>query len=54
MRVLWIDPVNTDPHYLNMMSYALFKLGNEVFVKSVKRKLFDPPLGISWSNHFGR
>jgi glycosyltransferase involved in cell wall biosynthesis len=49
VKILWIDPVNSDPQFLNAMSLALAQAGHEVIVRSNHRQGYDPPNGISWS-----
>lgn len=48
MKVLWIDPINSDPPFLNTLALALSQIGHEVIVRSNKRDGFDPPSNISW------
>lgn len=48
MRILWIDPLNTNPHYLNLMAVVLREAGHEVRVCSLEREHFAPPHGIDW------
>ena len=48
MRILWIDPLNTNPHYLNLMAVVLRDAGHEVHVCSVAREGFPTPIGVCW------
>lgn len=49
MRVSWVDPLNRDPHFLNVLSLALAQAGHEVHVWSVERVGFEPPPGVAWT-----
>lgn len=49
MRVCWVDPMNRDPHFLNVLSLALAQAGHEVHVWSVARVGFEPPPSVSWT-----
>lgn len=49
MKVLWIDPLNTNPHFVNLLSLALGDAGHEVEVCSVVREGHPPPPGVRWS-----
>ena len=53
MRIVWIDPLNTNPHYLNLMAVVLRDAGHEVCVCSVERERFPTPRGVHWV-HFAR
>lgn len=48
MRILWIDPLNSNPHYLNLMAVVLRQAGHEVHVCSLERERFPPPHGVDW------
>lgn len=48
MKILWIDPVNSDPQFLNVLSLALADAGHQVIIRSNRRSGFDPPSNISW------
>ena len=48
MKIVWIDPVNTDPLYLNVMSACLADVGCEVVVRSNRREAFPPPHRVTW------
>ena len=48
MKILWIDPLNTNPHYLNLMAVVLRDAGHEVHVCAALRERFPPPSGIRW------
>ncbi len=37
MKILWIDPLNTDSQFLNLMSVILMKAGHDVHVRSIVR-----------------
>ena len=49
MRIFWIDPLNTDPHFLELMSVVLQEHGHEVHVRSIARRAFPPPPGVHWT-----
>ena len=48
MKVLWIDPLNTNPHYLNLMVVALRDAGHEVHVCAMARERFPVPPDVRW------
>lgn len=48
MRIVWIDPLNSNPHYLNLMAVVLRDAGHEVCVCSVERERFPTPRGVHW------
>ena len=48
MKILWIDPLNTNPHYLNLMAVVLRDAGHEVHVCAMVRAPFPPPPGVRW------
>jgi len=50
MKILWIDPINSDPQFLNALALALAKEGHQVIVRSNRRRGYDPPRNISWSD----
>lgn len=49
MRVSWLDPLNRDPHFLNVLSLALREAGHEVHVWSIARQGYPPPPGVAWT-----
>lgn len=49
MRVCWVDPLNRDPHFLNVLSLALGEAGHDVRVRSIARAGFKPPPGVAWT-----
>lgn len=49
VRIFWIDPLNTDPHFLNLMSIVLQEHGHDVHVRSIARYAFPPPSGVHWT-----
>ena len=49
MRVLWVDPLNTNPHYLNLMAAVVRDAGHDVRVCSVQRDRHPPPSGVVWA-----
>lgn len=49
VRIFWIDPLNTDPHFLNLMSIVLQEHGHDVHVRSIARHAFPPPPGVHWT-----
>ncbi len=49
MRVSWVDPLNRDPHFLNVLSLALGEAGHDVRVWSIARAGFKPPPGVAWT-----
>lgn len=48
MKVLWVDPLNTNPHYLNLMAVALRDAGHNVHVAALQRAHNPPPVGVAW------
>jgi glycosyltransferase involved in cell wall biosynthesis len=50
MKILWIDPVNCDPQFLNAMAQSMAHEGHEVIVRSNSRNKFTPPICIKWSS----
>lgn len=48
MKILWIDPLNTNPHYLNLMAVVLRDAGHDVHVCAVVRAPFPAPPGVRW------
>lgn len=50
MTVVWIDPINTDPMFLNALGHALATQGHRVVVRSQARRGFEPPESIEWSS----
>lgn len=50
MNIYWIDPVNSDAQFLNLMTYSLAQLGVQVNVRSQKREIFRPPHEVKWVN----
>ena len=49
MKILWIDPLNTNPQFLNLMTVVLQEAGHEVHVCSTVRDGHPPPPGIHWT-----
>lgn len=49
MRVLWVDPLNTNPHFVNLLSVVLREAGHEVRVCSVVRRGHPPPSDVDWT-----
>ena len=50
MTAFWVDPVNTDAQFLNMMGLALSAQNPGSIIRSNKRKAFEPPTEIQWEN----
>lgn len=50
MNIHWIDPVNSDAQFLNLLSHSLLENGNRVIVRSNKRQIFRIPEGVEWYN----
>ena len=48
MKILWIDPLNTNPHYLNLMAVVLRDAGHEIHVCAMVRAPFPAPPGVRW------
>ncbi len=48
MKILWIDPLNTNPQFLNLMAIILQEAGHEVVVRANARQAFLPPSEIEW------
>ena len=53
MKVLWVDPLNTNPQFLNLMSVILREAGCEVQVCSIARAGHPPPADVQWSPFVG-
>ena len=49
MKILWVDPLNTNPQFLNLMSVVLREAGHEVRVCSTARKGHPPPPDVHWT-----
>ena len=49
MKVLWLDPLNTNPHFVNLLSLALGDAGHRVEVCSVVRDGHPPPPEVPWT-----
>lgn len=50
MKVLWLDPLNTNAQFLNLMSIILREAGHEVHVRSNARTAFAPSPDVRWTN----
>ena len=48
MKILWIDPLNTNPQFLNLMAILLQEAGHQVVVRANARQAFAPPADIEW------
>ena len=49
MKILWVDPLNTNPQFLNLMSVVLREAGHEARVRSTAREGHPPPPGVHWT-----
>ncbi|NKB69246.1 MAG: glycosyltransferase [Candidatus Latescibacteria bacterium] len=49
MKILWVDPLNTNAQFLNLMSIILQDSGHQVHVCSTARAAFPPPADIDWT-----
>ena len=49
MKIPWIDPLNTNPQFLNLMSVVLREAGHEVHIRSTAREGHPPPPGVHWT-----
>lgn len=49
VRVFWIDPLNTNPHFTHLMATVLRDEGHDLEVRSIVRDGFPPPDGVRWS-----
>lgn len=49
MKIVWIDPLNTNPHFVNLMAVLLHEAGHEVEVVSMAREGHPPPPEIRWT-----
>lgn len=49
MRILWIDPLNTNPQFLNLMAILLHEAGHEVELCSIARDGHPLPSEIRWT-----
>ena len=56
MKILWVDPLNTHPQGLNVMSAILRDAGHDVRVRSIARDGHLPPPDVHWAPfmRFGR
>jgi len=48
MKIVWVDPLNYDPQFLNLLCIVLRDAGHQVCVCSNAREVFPPPPGIEW------
>jgi glycosyltransferase involved in cell wall biosynthesis len=48
LNILWIDPVNSDPQFVNLISIILKQAGHRVTIRSNARHIFDVPSEIEW------
>lgn len=48
MQIHWLDPVNTDPQFVNLLSHCMYLRGHEVHVRANARLQFRPPAFIRW------
>lgn len=48
MKILWIDSLNTNPHFLNLMAVVLRDAGHEVHVCATVRAHYPAPPGVRW------
>ena len=48
MKILWIDPLNTNPQFLNLMAIILQEAGHQVLVRANSRQAFLPPTDVQW------
>lgn len=49
MRILWIDPLNTNPQFVNLMAILLHEAGHEVELVSLVRDGHPLPPEIRWT-----
>ena len=49
MKILWVDPLNTNPQFLNLMAVILREAGCDVQVCSIARDGHPPPADIHWT-----
>ena len=49
MRILWIDPLNTNPQGVNLISVILRDAGHDVRVCSIVRDGHPPPPDVHWT-----
>ena len=48
MKIIWVDPLNTNPQFLNLMAVILREAGHDVHVCSITRADFPPPSDVRW------
>ena len=49
MKILWVDPLNTNPHSINLMAVILREAGHDVHVCSIARDGHPPPPDVHWT-----
>ena len=49
MKILWVDPLNTHPHGINLMAIILREAGHDVHVRSIARDGHPPPSDVHWT-----
>lgn len=49
MKVFWVDPLNTDPHFASVLATILRDAGHDVHIRSIARAGFGPPSGVRWT-----
>jgi len=48
MNIHWVDSVNSDAQFLNLLSHSMIVGGNRVVVRSNKRDIFKVPEQVEW------
>jgi glycosyltransferase involved in cell wall biosynthesis len=47
-QLTWVDPINSNPHFVDLIASVFVAKGHEVTIYSNARKQFDIPLGVTW------
>ena len=48
MKITWVDPINTDAQFLNIMSDSFLRCGHEIDVFSLSTRFGGIPEGVNW------
>ena len=48
MKIFWVDPLNTNPHAVNLIAVILREVGHDVHICSVSRAGHPPPPDVHW------
>jgi glycosyltransferase involved in cell wall biosynthesis len=47
-RLTWVDPINNNPHFVDLVAGVFVARGHEITIYSNARKQFDIPRGVTW------